>query len=291
MKGSEAAREDVPAKKTGKKKEETKEEEDDDEEGVCGGAGEGGGTKATVQGDATRNVVDDTPTSNTTEAESGKKGDTTHDEKKPTPHFGAASLLPHAEHLALVWESDWLRQFYSFFYDLLQSTLIGVGAKRALAMALGQALVATAELPLTALSAASLIDNPWSICLGRADKAGVLLARRLANRQRAVWGRSGGVHSASSEGRNASGSSSGGSGGSSGVSGGSGTPRYSSGVSLIGVSMGARVVWACLRELANLRLTWLLHDVVLIGMHLSVEELCCDLRVPFLVVALCDCLP
>ena len=36
-------------------------------------------------------------------------------------------------------------------------------------------------------------------------------------------------------------------------------------MSLVGVSMGARVVWSCLHELGRLRLTWLVQDAVLIG--------------------------
>jgi hypothetical protein len=44
-------------------------------------------------------------------------------------------------------------------------------------------VMATVMLPLTLVGAASIIDNPWTIGTDRADKAGVLLATALLERQ------------------------------------------------------------------------------------------------------------
>ncbi|KAI0190567.1 hypothetical protein F4808DRAFT_444514 [Astrocystis sublimbata] len=86
------------------------------------------------------------------------------------------------------------------------------------------ATVQGALWPLTLLSSASALDNPFTLARNRSDKAGAVLADALANR---VQGE---------------------------------RP-----VTLVGYSLGARVVYACLRELAKRQCFGVVDTVVLIG--------------------------
>jgi hypothetical protein len=78
--------------------------------------------------------------------------------------------------------------------------------------------------PAGLMKLSKIIDNPWSICMVRADKAGVLLADVIINK---VQGERG--------------------------------------VTLIGYSMGARVIYTCLMTLAERRQFGLVESAVLMG--------------------------
>ena len=57
-----------------------------------------------------------------------------------------------------------------------------VGKAVAIRVGLGAALAAMV-VPAALYTAAGMIDNPWSVTIARADKAGALLARLLLQRQ------------------------------------------------------------------------------------------------------------
>jgi hypothetical protein len=84
---------------------------------------------------------------------------------------------------ALKWESQLLVDLGACFEDMVKGYLTAqVGKLVAVRIGLGAAMAALA-LPATLYSAAGVIDNPWSMSMARADKAGAMLARLLLERQ------------------------------------------------------------------------------------------------------------
>eukprot|EP01052_Picozoa_sp_SAG31_P007961 SAG31_NODE_391_length_16344_cov_15.753339_3_plen_242_part_00 len=84
---------------------------------------------------------------------------------------------------ALRWESELLIGLGEAFEGLVKSYLTSqLGKAVAVRVGLG-ATVAALALPATLYTAANLVDNPWSMAVARADKAGVLLAKLLLERQ------------------------------------------------------------------------------------------------------------
>jgi hypothetical protein len=161
-----------------------------------------------------------------------------HEEEAVSPW---RALGNRTEVFALGWEVDVLRKVRTSLEMVLSSAtwastkleiLAWVSAERRkkpgssrLAKS-GPVMVALEQgiwpLGLTKLS--KIIDNPWSICMVRADKAGVLLADIIINK---VQGERG--------------------------------------VTLIGYSMGARVIYACLMTLAERRQFGLVESAVMMG--------------------------
>lgn len=88
-----------------------------------------------------------------------------------------------AEAHALQWESELLADLGACFEDMVKGYLKGqVGKAVAVRVGLGATLAALA-LPAMLYTAAGAIDNPWSLSLARADKAGRILANLLLERQ------------------------------------------------------------------------------------------------------------
>ncbi|CAG01702.1 unnamed protein product, partial [Tetraodon nigroviridis] len=144
------------------------------------------------------------------------------------------SLGECGEQYCLVWESRFLRDLGSAMASLLDG-LVSIVAQEALkytvlsgtlllfvltvdsyphecltAPLLPTGIVAALTWPASLLAAASVIDNPWCVCLNRSAEVGKHLAQVLRSRQQGK------------------------------------RP-----VSLIGFSLGARVIYYCLQELAN----------------------------------------
>lgn len=86
------------------------------------------------------------------------------------------------------------------------------------------ALMASLQLPIVLTKLSYLIDNPWTVSLGRANAAGLILADSLIDRNLGV------------------------------------RP-----ITLVGFSLGSRVILACLRELANRGAVGLIQNVYLFG--------------------------
>ena len=88
-----------------------------------------------------------------------------------------------AESHALRWESELLCDLGACFEDMVKGYLgAQLGKLVAVRVGLG-AVTAALALPATLYTAASVIDNPWSMAIARADKAGVMLANLLLERQ------------------------------------------------------------------------------------------------------------
>ncbi|KAF2453219.1 hypothetical protein BDY21DRAFT_258170, partial [Lineolata rhizophorae] len=129
------------------------------------------------------------------------------------------------EPFALRWELDALLHLGTSLASVLRSR-----AWRAAQMELAQQVLlrsaAAALWPVTLVSAASSwLDNPFGVARARADKAGLVLADALA-REKVQGARP---------------------------------------VSLVGYSLGARVVFACLSELARQRCFGVVENAVLMG--------------------------
>lgn len=84
---------------------------------------------------------------------------------------------------ALKWETDLMVALGKCFEDMVKGYLKGqVGKLVAVRVGLGATVTALA-LPAMLYSAAGAIDNPWSLSMARADKAGRILANLLLRRE------------------------------------------------------------------------------------------------------------
>uniref|UniRef100_A0A3B3Z888 Uncharacterized protein n=1 Tax=Periophthalmus magnuspinnatus TaxID=409849 RepID=A0A3B3Z888_9GOBI len=132
------------------------------------------------------------------------------------------------EQYCLVWESRFLRDLGSAMTSLLDG-LVSMVAQEALKYTVLSGIVTALTWPASLLAAASVIDNPWCVCLSRSAEVGKHLAQVLRSRQQGK------------------------------------RP-----VSLIGFSLGARVIYFCLQELANEQ--GMVEDVVLLGAPVEGSE-------------------
>ncbi|XP_022613244.1 transmembrane and coiled-coil domain-containing protein 4 [Seriola dumerili] len=141
------------------------------------------------------------------------------------------SLGECGEQYCLVWESRFLRDLGSAMASLLDG-LVSIVAQEALKYTVLSGIVAALTWPASLLAAASVIDNPWCVCLNRSAEVGKHLAQVLRSRQQGK------------------------------------RP-----VSLIGFSLGARVIYYCLQELANDQGSeGVVEDVVLLGAPVDGSE-------------------
>ncbi|XP_045913388.1 transmembrane and coiled-coil domain-containing protein 4 [Micropterus dolomieu] len=141
------------------------------------------------------------------------------------------SLGECGEQYCLVWESRFLRDLGSAMASLLDG-LVSMVAQEALKYTVLSGIVAALTWPAYLLAAASVIDNPWCVCLNRSAEVGKHLAQVLRSRQQGK------------------------------------RP-----VSLIGFSLGARVIYYCLQELANDKGSeGVVEDVVLLGAPVDGSE-------------------
>uniref|UniRef100_A0A7N6BMA4 Transmembrane and coiled-coil domains 4 n=1 Tax=Anabas testudineus TaxID=64144 RepID=A0A7N6BMA4_ANATE len=138
------------------------------------------------------------------------------------------SLGECGEQYCLVWESRFLKDLGSAMTSLLDG-LVSIVAQEALKYTVLSGILAALTWPASLLAAASVIDNPWCVCLNRSAEVGKHLAQVLRSRQQGK------------------------------------RP-----VSLIGFSLGARVIYYCLQELANDQ--GVVEDVVLLGAPVDGSE-------------------
>uniref|UniRef100_A0A673ISS5 Transmembrane and coiled-coil domain-containing protein 4-like n=1 Tax=Sinocyclocheilus rhinocerous TaxID=307959 RepID=A0A673ISS5_9TELE len=139
-----------------------------------------------------------------------------------------SSLGACGEQYCLKWESRYLLDLGSIL-DSLWDGLVSVVAQEALKYTVLSGIVAALTWPASLLAVASVIDNPWGVCLSRSAEVGKHLAQVLRSRQQGK------------------------------------RP-----VSLIGFSLGARVIYFCLEELANDQ--GVVEDVVLLGAPVDGSE-------------------
>uniref|UniRef100_A0AAY4EH35 Transmembrane and coiled-coil domain-containing protein 4 n=1 Tax=Denticeps clupeoides TaxID=299321 RepID=A0AAY4EH35_9TELE len=135
-----------------------------------------------------------------------------------------SSLGACGEQYCLVWESRYLRDLGSAL-DSIVDGLVSMVAQEALKYTVLSGIVTALTWPASLLAVASVIDNPWGVCLSRSAEVGKHLAQVLRSRQQGK------------------------------------RP-----VSLIGFSLGARVIYFCLQELANDQGgEGVVEDVILLG--------------------------
>ncbi|XP_038145789.1 transmembrane and coiled-coil domain-containing protein 4 [Cyprinodon tularosa] len=141
------------------------------------------------------------------------------------------SLGDCGDQYCLVWESRFLRDLGSAMTSLLDG-LVSMMAQEALKYTVLSGIVTALTWPASLLAAASVIDNPWCVCLNRSAEVGKHLAQVLRSRQQGK------------------------------------RP-----VSLIGFSLGARVIYYCLQELASDKGSeGMVEDVVLLGAPVDGSE-------------------
>ncbi|XP_069802566.1 transmembrane and coiled-coil domain-containing protein 4 [Dendropsophus ebraccatus] len=134
------------------------------------------------------------------------------------------SLLHSTEQYCLAWESKYLMELGNAL-DALLNGLVNIMAQEALKYTILSGIVTALTWPASLLTVASVIDNPWGVCLSRSAEVGKHLAHLLLSRQ---------------QGRRP--------------------------VTLIGFSLGARVIYFCLQELAQeAGAEGIIQDVVLLG--------------------------
>ncbi|XP_073511661.1 transmembrane and coiled-coil domain-containing protein 4 [Phyllobates terribilis] len=134
------------------------------------------------------------------------------------------SLLHSTEQYCLAWESTYLTELGNTL-DTLLTGLVNIVAQEALKYTILSGIVAALTWPASLIAVASVIDNPWGVCLSRSAEVGKHLAHILLRRQ---------------QGRRP--------------------------VTLIGFSLGARVIYFCLQELAQeAGAEGIIEDVVLLG--------------------------
>ncbi|NXS63853.1 TMCO4 protein, partial [Brachypteracias leptosomus] len=135
-----------------------------------------------------------------------------------------SSLLQSKEQYCLAWESKYLMELGNILDSLLDSC-VSIMAQEALKFTVLSGLVSALTWPASLLAVASVIDNPWGVCLHRSAEVGKHLAHILLSRQQGK------------------------------------RP-----VSLIGFSLGARVIYFCLQEMAQEKDSQgIIEDVVLLG--------------------------
>ncbi|KAM9343209.1 transmembrane and coiled-coil domain-containing protein 4 [Pholidichthys leucotaenia] len=141
------------------------------------------------------------------------------------------SLGECGEQYCLVWESRFLRDLGSAMTSLLDG-LVSMVAQEALKYTVLSGIVTALTWPASLLAVASVIDNPWCVCLNRSAEVGKHLAQVLRSRQQGK------------------------------------RP-----VSLIGFSLGARVIYYCLQELASEKGSeGVVEDVILLGAPVDGSE-------------------
>ncbi|KAI8517009.1 Transmembrane and coiled-coil domain-containing protein 4 [Branchiostoma belcheri] len=127
------------------------------------------------------------------------------------------TLLQSKEQYCLRWEAKYLLSLGRAF-EYIVSSLVTTAAQEALKYTVLAGLLAALTWPVSLMSAAYVIDNPWSVCLQRSEEVG----KQLAEGKRPV--------------------------------------------TLVGFSLGARVIFYCLKEMAKRKdCEGIIEDVVLLG--------------------------
>ncbi|KAL8766948.1 MAG: hypothetical protein Q9209_006429 [Squamulea sp. 1 TL-2023] len=124
---------------------------------------------------------------------------------------------------SVLWEPEMLKSMGDTI-RILATEALTQGLQQVLGSTILVALMASLQLPIVLTKLSYLIDNPWTVSLGRANGAGLILADSLIDRNLGV------------------------------------RP-----ITLVGFSLGSRVIFACLRELANKGAFGLIQNVYLFG--------------------------
>ncbi|NWV01013.1 TMCO4 protein, partial [Upupa epops] len=135
-----------------------------------------------------------------------------------------SSMLQSSEQYCLAWESKYLMEL-GHALDSLMNGFVNMMAQEALKLTVFSGIVTALTWPTSLLTVASVIDNPWGVCLHRSAEVGKHLAHILLSRQQGK------------------------------------RP-----VTLVGFSLGARVIYFCLQEMAQEKDSQgIIEDVILLG--------------------------
>ncbi|TAQ89162.1 hypothetical protein B7494_g2545 [Chlorociboria aeruginascens] len=135
-----------------------------------------------------------------------------------------------SEVFALRWELEPLMKLGSSLEAVVKSAAWSVAKKEIIARTIFASLM-DALWPIALLKVSRVVDNPFSVAMSRADKAGLVLADALINKAQGE------------------------------------RP-----VTLIGYSLGARLVYSCLMELGRRRAFGLVESAILLGMPAPSDE-------------------
>ena len=124
---------------------------------------------------------------------------------------------------SLLWEPEMLQSMGDTI-KILGTEALTQTVQQVLGSTILVALMASLQLPIVLSKLSYLIDNPWTVSMGRANAAGLILADSLIDRNLGV------------------------------------RP-----ITLVGFSLGARLIFSCLRELANKGAFGLIQNVYLFG--------------------------
>lgn len=91
------------------------------------------------------------------------------------------TLGHQSENFALRWEVEALASLGTAMQSLVKSTAWNLAKKEIISQTVFSSL-AHALWPMALLKIAKVLDNPFSVCMNRADKAGVILADAIINR-------------------------------------------------------------------------------------------------------------
>lgn len=124
---------------------------------------------------------------------------------------------------SVLWEPEMLQSMGDTI-NILATEALTQGLQQVLGSTILVALMASLQLPIVLTKLSYLIDNPWTVSMGRANAAGLILADSLIDRNLGV------------------------------------RP-----ITLVGFSLGARVIFSCLRELANKGAFGIVQNAYLFG--------------------------
>ncbi|MCJ1267399.1 hypothetical protein MMC22_007284 [Lobaria immixta] len=124
---------------------------------------------------------------------------------------------------SVLWEPEMLQSMGDTI-NILATEALTQSIQQVLGSTILVALMASLQLPIVLTKLSYLIDNPWTVSLGRANAAGLILADSLIDRNLGA------------------------------------RP-----ITLVGFSLGSRVIFSCLRELANRGALGLVQNVYLFG--------------------------
>lgn len=133
------------------------------------------------------------------------------------------TLNDESEVFALRWELEALTELGNSMHSIVKSAAFDMAKKEIISKTIFASLM-SALWPIALLKISKVVDNPFSICMNRADKAGAILADVLINKTQGE------------------------------------RP-----VTLIGYSLGARLIYSCLKSLAKRRAFGLVENVILMG--------------------------
>ncbi|XP_032635434.1 transmembrane and coiled-coil domain-containing protein 4 isoform X2 [Chelonoidis abingdonii] len=93
-----------------------------------------------------------------------------------------SSMLQSSEQYCLAWESKYLMELGNALDSLLNG-FVNMMAQEALKFTVLSGIVTALTWPASLLTVASVIDNPWGVCLNRSAEVGKHLAQILLSRQ------------------------------------------------------------------------------------------------------------